>query len=508
MDIQWQSCFGGTGFEQISSIVKTENGYLLFGESNSEDGDISYNHGGDGDIWIVSIDSIGNILWERCYGGSETDIPNNIIKINDDEYYFGAGVWSDDGDVQSGNHGGYDRWVVKINGDGDIIWEHCYGGSMTEYGGSLKLLSDGNILTYAASFSGDGDVPVNYGFLDVWLMIITPDGEILKSEVFGNMWQNNVFDIIETSDGGFFMASKAEIAEGMVQGDFHGETDVWALKLDADLNIQWQKLYGGSNADYGYRGVLELEDGYIFLASTDSFDGDVTGFHGGIDDIWVVRIDLEGNIIWQKCLGGNNSEHAGTLHKSDDGCFFIIGETDSNNGDVSGNHSAQGYSDIWMIKLSESGELIWQKCYGGQMNEKIYKGVIRKNDNNWVLAGRTENNSFDVNCNLHSLEDFWVFEIKDTTTSIFDSPAIQDKIKVYPNPAKDYVVFSTFAKASVDGIEVIIFDVFGKEITRLSVNPLSGYKTVWDTRQVQNGIYFYYLEIEGKRYSGKVVVQK
>jgi hypothetical protein len=514
IDILWQACFGGSHFDYASDIIPTENGYLVFGESRSDDGQVSNNHGGS-DIWIVRIDSLGGIIWERSYGGSQTDLPNNIIRYNGNQYYFGGGVASNDGDIQSGNLGGYDRWIVKINGDGEIIWEKCYGGTMTEYGGYLKLLTNGNILTYGATFSGDIDVPVNYGFLDVWLMIITPQGEIVQSEVFGNMGQNNIFDIIETSDGGFFMACKAQGNDGMVQGDFHGNTDVWVVKLDSGLNIEWQKLYGGFYTDYGYQGVLELEDGYIFLSSTNSNDFDVSGLHGspGVDnprDIWVVRIDSIGNILWQRCLGGSDWDWSSTVHQAEDGGFIIVGETASHNGDVSNNHSYpnSGNSDIWMVKLSADGELEWEKCYGGLGNERIYKGVIHKNDNNWILAGRTSENSDDVNCDQHGQEDYWVFEIGvEDTTGIFDTYAFNNIIKVYPNPATDYIIIeveSSKLKFQSSASSIKIVDVFGQEVTTIRI---VSEKTVFDCRPLESGIYFYLVEVDLEYYSGKIVVQ-
>jgi hypothetical protein len=321
MQIQWQSCYGGSEYDDAGGIVQSENGYLVLGTTGSNDGDVSNFHGVY-DIWVASIDSLGNLLWERAYGGSEQEYATNIIKDDSGYYYFGGWVSSNDGDVQSGTHGGYDRWIVKIDGEGNIIWEQCYGGSMTDYGGMLKLLSNGNILTYGATFSDDGDVPINYGYLDDWLMIINTDGDIIESKVYGNIDQNNIFDIIETSDGGFFFASKAKVAQGMVQGEPHGLTDVWVVKLDSAMNIEWQKMYGGSKVDYGYQGVLELDDGYIFLAYTNSNDSDVSGYHGTPGesrDIWVVRIDTIGNILWQRCTGGYEWDASATIYQSEDG---------------------------------------------------------------------------------------------------------------------------------------------------------------------------------------------
>ena len=424
MTIQWQGCYGGSENDNAAGIVQTNNGYIVVGTTGSNDGNITNFHGAD-DIWLISIDSLGNLLWERAYGGSNTEIASNIIKDNDGYYYFSGWTYSNDGDIQSGNHGGYDRWIVKIDSEGNIIWEQCYGGSRTEYGGLLKLLSNGSILTYGATFSDDGDVPVNYGYHDSWLMIINTDGEIIESRVYGNFDHNNIFDIIETSDGGFFFASETIDAQGMVQGEPHGMTDVWVVKLDKEMNIEWQKLYGGSKDDYGFRGVLELNDGYIFLASTNSNDFDVSGYNGipgESSDIWVVRIDTIGNILWQRCTGGYKWEFSEIIYQSEDGGFVIFAETKSNNGDVSGNNSWNNYYDIWMVKLSAAGELVWQKCYGGLRNERVYMGVLKKSEYNYVIAGRTSLNSGDVECNLHGEEDFWVFEIKDCSQYMPQTP--------------------------------------------------------------------------------------
>ncbi len=91
MQIQWQGCYGGSEYDDAGSIVQTENGYLVLGTTGSDDGDISFNHG-DSDIWLIKIDSLGNLLWERVYGGSETEYSSNIIKDNYGYYYLADGL--------------------------------------------------------------------------------------------------------------------------------------------------------------------------------------------------------------------------------------------------------------------------------------------------------------------------------------------------------------------------------------------------------------------------------
>ncbi|MBC8489253.1 MAG: T9SS type A sorting domain-containing protein [Bacteroidetes bacterium] len=505
MSIQWQGCYGGSEKDVAYDICEYQaNGYLISGKTGSQDGDVSFLHGNK-DIWLARIDSIGNILWERSYGGSSYDMEGKIIQATDGNFYICGAVSSYDGDVQSGNHGDYDVWVVKIDQDGEIIWEKCYGGSGREDFTNIKLLNNGNLLISCSSTSDDGDLPAHYHAYDAWLFVISPYGEILKSAVFGNELHNNVYDAIETQDGGFFFTCGASSTEGMVEGTYHGGMlDIWVVKLDNNMNIEWQKLYGGSDFDSGSRGIIELLDGYIFLGVTNSNDQDVSGFHGGEgEDIWAVRIDTEGNIIWQRCLGGGDWEFTGDLHQTDDGGFIIFGSTLSHGGDVSGNNSWSGNSDIWIVKLSTEGELLWQECFGGYGNEGIIWGTIKKSDNNWVVAGWADNNSYDVSCNLHGYkEDYWVFEIEDTSTNIINTQTTDNAIKVYPNPATDYVVFE-FSSSVISNCwagqsvsvrnppAIQITNIFGQMMAEL---PIKNEKTVWDIREVSGGTYFYCLQ--------------
>ncbi len=515
MPIQWQGCYGGTDYDYATDIVEHENGYLIIGQVASDDGDITNYHGGWYDIWLMQIDSVGNLLWERCYGGSGPEYQGMIISDNEESYYFCGAVGSNDGDVQSGNHGMYDIWVVKIDGAGEIIWEKCFGGSGLEEFPNIKLLGNGNILVSSHSTSSDGNLPAHYGYRDAWIFVLSPEGEILKNAVFGNDLHNGVSDAIETQDGGIFFTSDASSTEGMVEGTYHGgQADVWVVKLDSSMNIEWQKLYGGGETDYGGFGLLELEDGYIFLAQTNSNDGDVSGLNqqiGEYTDIWAVKIDFEGNIIWQRCLGGESWDFAGSLHQTDDGGFMIFAETKSYGGDVSGNNSWSAFYDIWMAKLSANGELVWQECFGGYGNERTLSGSLRKSDHNWVIAGRASyENSFDVDCDLHgSPEDFWVFEIKDTTVSIDEMES--ETLKVYPNPAKDWVVFElpSGAPPSIPpgggkNPSLQITNIFGQEVARIA---LWQEVTVWDCREVEAGVYFYQLKTKDQQLKGKIIIK-
>ncbi|OQX75236.1 MAG: hypothetical protein B6D61_10745, partial [Bacteroidetes bacterium 4484_249] len=216
-----------------------------------------------------------------------------------------------------------------------------------------------------------GDVSINYGLFDMWMIKLNNEGEIEWDFTLGTTSQDYGQAIIQTSDGGFLVGGTSTLAGGgNLDCKNHGQADGVLVKLDADRNIEWQQCYGGSDYD-GIYGILELNDGYLLSAFTASNDGNVSGYHGEAD-IWIVKIDFFGNIIWEHCFGGYKGEVTYNLFKTNDEDFIFIGRTKSNDGDVTGNHSLSEYdNDIWLVKLSSEGELLSQQCIGGEGDERI-----------------------------------------------------------------------------------------------------------------------------------------
>ncbi|MHA1651797.1 MAG: hypothetical protein ACTSYB_16515, partial [Candidatus Helarchaeota archaeon] len=190
----------------------------------------------------------------------------------------------------------------------------------------------------------------------------------------------------------------------------HGGYDFWVVKLSSTGVIEWQKCLGGSNNDWVYSVQQTADGGYIVAGFTVSNDGDVSGNHDGEDfcDFWVVKLSSTGVIEWQKCLGGSNYERAYSVQQTADGGFIVAGETKSNDGDVSGNHG--GY-DFWVVKLSSTGVIEWQKCLGGINDEGAYS-VQQTADGGYIVAGYTDSNDGDVS-GKHGVCacDFWVVKL-------------------------------------------------------------------------------------------------
>ena len=346
--IEWQKCLGGTSWDYAKSIQQTSGGgFIVAGETWSNDGDVSGNHG-IVDSWIVKLNSSGDIIWQKCFGGTDDDVAFSIQQTSDGGFIVAGGTFSNDGDV-SGNHGIVDSWIVKLNSSGDIIWQKCFGGTDDDVAFSIQQTSDGGFIVAGGTFSNDGDVSGNHGIVDSWIVKLNSSGDIIWQKCFGGTDDDVAFSIQQTSDGGFIVAGYTSSNDGDVSGN-HGSWDSWVVKLNSSGDIEWQKCLGGTDNDEAKSIQQTSDGGYIVAGETWSNDGDVSGNHGN-SDYWVVKLNSSGDIEWQKCLGGTVKDIAKTIQQTSDGGFIVAGYTNSNDGDVSGIHG--DYYDFWVVKLNK-----------------------------------------------------------------------------------------------------------------------------------------------------------
>ncbi|NOX48450.1 MAG: hypothetical protein GXO89_15875 [Chlorobi bacterium] len=324
-EITWQQCFGTSENDDSHCILKTGNGYLLGIKIKTNGFGIS-NYHGESDAWIMNIDTLGNILWERCFGGSESEGIYEIVKSStEDEFYCFGYTESTDGDITCDtNYGSTDFWVVKIDIEGNILWDHCYGSTLTDSPRDAIATPDGGLLFMGRISAGGGDVKVFYGAYDIWFCKTDPLGNIEWEKTIGNEGIDNALQLKLISDstcafiGGYYEAGSMIDCEVAITGS---GADLWLVEMNISggdiLNLY---CYGGSYNDLGYY-FEKIEDGYIPVSSTTSNDGDVSGLHGNpnYQDIWAVRIDEQGGIVWQQCLGGYSSETPYYVTQSEDG---------------------------------------------------------------------------------------------------------------------------------------------------------------------------------------------
>ncbi len=220
--------------------------------------------------------------------------------------------------------------------------------------------------------------------------------------------------IQQTTDGGYIVAGYSYSNDGDVIGH-HGSTnyaDYWIVKLDSNGEIQWQKSYGGSNDDIAYSVQQTTDGGYIVAGESYSNDGDVTGHHGSTinSDYWVVKLDNNGTMQWQKSLGGSSSDSASSIQQTADGGYVVAG--------ASYNTMPNQYNgqDYLVVKLDDNGTIQWQKYYGG-VHRDYANSVHQTTDNGYIVAGYSfSNGNVSGHHGSTRKSDYWVVKLNDSGT--------------------------------------------------------------------------------------------
>ncbi len=409
--IQWEKSLGGSSSDGASSIAQTtDGGYIVAGASLSNDGDVTLNYGGI-DCWVVKLDANGTIQWEKNYGGSGNERVESIIQTIDGGYIFAGFSGSTDGDV-TGNNGSTDYWIVKLDTIGTIQWEKNLGGSGSEGANSIYETTDGGYIIAGESDSNDGDVSNNNGNDDYWVVKIDNLGNLLWEKSYGGSSGEVAYAVLPTNDLGYLVIGESISNDGNVSNN-NGGRDYWVVKLDSIGNLVWQKNYGGSSFDRGKSVVQTQDGGYVIAGRSGSNDGDVTGHYGGIavPDYWVIKIDSIGNLIWEKNLGGTFSDIPEEMVATTDGGFVLIGSSGSFDTDVSANY---GNWDYWAVKIDSLGNIEWEKNLGGSFADFGY-AVAQTTDNGFVVAGQAGSADFDVSSN-NGTTDFWVVKLSPVTS--------------------------------------------------------------------------------------------
>jgi hypothetical protein len=348
----------GTGSE--SSIRQTkDDGYIVIGSIN----EVSSGYSTE-DIRVVKLNPAGDIQWQKVLGGDGFDAGRSIEPTTDGGYILTGVTDSDNtGDVGP-NHGRSDVWVVKLNPAGDIQWQKVLGGDGFDAGRSIEHTPGGEyILTGVTDSDNTGDVGPNHGESDIWVVKLNPAGIIQWQKVLGGYGFESGRSIVQTTDGGYILTGPTDSDNTGDVGPNHGESDIWAVKLNAAGDIQWQKVLGGEGFESG-RGTDQATDGgYILTGPTDSDNTGDVGPNHGESDIWVVKLNPAGIIQWQKVLGGDGFDAGRSIEHTTGGGYILTGLTDSDNtGDVGPN---PGGSAIWVVKLNPAGDIQWQKVLGG-----------------------------------------------------------------------------------------------------------------------------------------------
>ncbi len=407
--IEWQKCFGGSFADYGLNILLTSgNGYIIAGETQSIDYDAIGNHTtseGESDAFVVKLSANYSTEWIKCYGGSNSDNINSVLEISNQCFLLSGTTGSNDGDVTN-NHGGTDGWIVKSDSSGEIIWQKCYGGT-----GSSDVIfktiqiNDGSFICAGYSNSNDGDVMNPEMEIKGWIFKIDSLGIIEWSRCYGDTIKSKFYDIIPTNDGGYFITGKKYLNGFNV-------ANIWLLKISEVGNIEWEIDYGCYYEEI--YSIKQLSDGsYIGVGQT--YDT-LSHLYIGL----ILNISESGVIEWT--LHGTNYNGKYTSVEVISDSSFMVGGYGENN--------ANNSADFLLLKMSNSGNIIWEQYYGGIHREELYsfKQTI---DQGYILTGITSSEW----TGYHGDYDVWIVKLS-PETGISDNNQILN-FQIYPSPTQD-----------------------------------------------------------------------
>ena len=314
-NLAWQKTYGGSSGDVARSIQQTsDGGYIVAGYTSSYGA-------GNSDIWVLKLNSTGNVTWQRTYGGSGTEEAESIQQTSDGGYIVAGRTYS----YGAGNS---DIWVLKLNSTGSVTWHRTYGGSIYDYAESIQQTSDGGYIVagYTSSYgAGSGDM---------WVLKLNSTGSVTWQKTYGGSGTEEAESIQQTSDGGYIVA-------GHTSSYGAGTWDYWVLKLNSTGSVTWQKTYGGSDEENAESIQQTSDGGYIVAGYTYSYGA-------GSEDIWVLKLNSTGSVTWQKTYGGSSTDIAYSIQQTSDGGYIVAGYTES---------YGAGGSDIWLLKLDSTGDI-------------------------------------------------------------------------------------------------------------------------------------------------------
>jgi len=508
--VTFQKIFGGSATDLAHAVQVTANGgYIVAGYT------VSFG-AGSRDVALIRLDEYGNTLWAKAYGESNTDYGWTVDQTTDGGFIVGT-------HSESYGAGSHDVMLLKTDGNGNIAWVKYYGGSSADGAYSLQQTSDGGLIIAAHTNS------FGAGAHDIYLIKADANGDTLWTKTYGANSQDYLQGIHQTADSGYIMAAYSS-------GFGAGSNDFYLVRANSLGDTLWTKSYGGSGSDVGYS-VQQTTDGGFIVA------GYTTSFGAGNNDVYLIKLDPGGQIIWAKTYGGSGADYSYSVRQTSDGGFIAAGQT----------YSFGTNGDVYLLRTDGNGNHLWSYAYGGAGEDKAWS-VKQTPDNGYIVAGYTrsfgEGNediytiktdaSGNSGCNemptptisgdaatvisktLTSVSSGAIESIAgnlQVTTTITENLLCQNVtgipeeeienqgVQLYPNPLK------TQAKLNIgntekypSGLTLLMYDILGRQVLR--IDDIRSEEIVISRGKLPAGVYFYKVAHRKEILkTGKIVLQ-
>lgn len=517
-DILWEKSYGGKHAEYLYEAIPTPDyGFILAGSSVSgKNGNKEELNKGDLDYWVWKMDEHGNLDWQKSFGGTKVDLLQSIALTNDGGFILGGTSASDKGsDKTEACKGQEDFWVIKLNAKGQELWQRTIGGSGMEKLLSIAPTRDGGYILGGSSSSDQlksttgvldpfGKSENSKGNLDFWVVKLDKNGTIAWQKTIGGRYMDELRSIHEIQSGGYILGGYSNSpASGNKTEENLGLGDYWVVQLDEQGEIVWQKVYGGEQDDNLTALIPTQDGGYLLGGSSNSEPGHVkTKSNGSGTDFWVVKLDETGGIVWQQTYNYGKKDILTSLIENPDGSFLIGGYAQS---EVEKN----GSNPLVSPKDKEGiNDYIALKIKAdgeelwsktvGSKGDEVLKKVLETRDGGYLLCGTSNGSVSRDKKTAKGGNDFWVVKLKDKDKEEQERISLE----AVPNPTEYFtnvIVSFEYTKGTAT-----LYDLSGRTIRSASIN---GEKTIpMELTDLPTGIYV--IEIKTDTQTGGVKVIK
>ena len=462
-EYQWFKTYGGDSFDNGECIVQTDDGgFIMAGYSYDPDSN-------DYNALVVKTDNVGNIIWQKLYGGPGDDGFSSIQPTSDGGYIVAGGT-------EPSASENSDLYLVKIDGDGRVEWQSTIGGRQDEYANSVIPTSDGNYLMVGLTTS------YGTGYEDIYVVKTDDAGELVWSRTFGGSYFDKAFMVKETDDGNYVFVA------GIDYYALHPANTMLA-KLNPNGDTIWTSVLGGNSPDACNAFVGTSDGGFMLVGWTMSYTN-------GEADYYLIKTDQMGQEEWHKHYGGIDRDIGRGIDVTEDGDYIVTG--------YSTNYGA-GAEDIYTIKIDANGDSLWATAFGGTGMDQAMM-VIQCSDGGYAVFGGTRsmgNGPGDMILVKYNAEQTG---INDDNLNIPANFILQQN---YPNPFNGSTVIS-FTVPGSDQVSLKVFDLLGREVAQL-VEGIPGqgqHCMTFDAGDLASGVYVYRLQAGNRVETKKMILVK
>lgn len=436
-------------------------------------------------IWTgVSYGQEASLVWYESIGTegddkiitSQTDSEGNHYLLGQIENQFGN------------QESSIDIFIAKYSEKGIVQWTKTIGSHGNDIGVAMLLDAHNELLILASSNSDDGLFKGNFGHEDLYMFRISAEGELIKTSKFGGNFIDLPSSIIETVDGNYLITGHSRSNDGDLTSN-KGQLDFWILKVDYSGHLIWQRNYGGSDEDYTVKAISLHDGNYMILGHSTSIDFDVPDNYGDLD-ISLMKLNANGDLIWQESYGGAYNDFASDIYELDNGNFLVAGSTFSNNIDISFNN---GNSDGWIFEVTSNGDLIREKTFGSKGNDYIQSMLVEGNGTIRLLGNSSSELISDERNN--GAEDIWLFNLNsefEITNQLLIGGSSFENASSFALLPNDQILI-TGQSNSVDGIFIRSagkYDGFIAKIKTSELNSITAAGKISVHPNPSNGIFY------------------